>query len=460
MFTAEQLQGARSLICDGLKLSEDDNLLLLYQSDLTNVADCITEAASGIGVNIDRREFARDDFVGGYPETFYPDNLTKFTSPRGIALVIEWSEATTEGRLELLRRLQNYAEEWHIASMPGVDLEGLASCNADFVAIRNYSLIAFAVVARSRVAVLQTPNPEGALDELRIPIGSYLPILSTGEIPPKTWGNFPSGETYVVPNPYKASGTVTIRGSLPERPLEENEWVRCEIKRGRISFGSIRASSIELETYFKALFFIPSGRPKCRNANALAELGIGTNPSIVRLTGKPIFDEKKLGTVHIAFGRNTQFNGPLESCVHHDIVCTEPTLTLQSKYNAYELVQAGTFAMTKEEAQPQLETFPAFERMRVRLTSGKLQPDLQMEDEKAVAVCIKYVPTGRAPVFKIGGAAEAAQVSKMLALVQNAGSITISDLINTPNCANQKDECRRLIAGMLEYGLLKEDSYG
>jgi hypothetical protein len=454
-FTQEQLEGALSLIRQGLNLTRDQTLLLLYQTDLAAAAECIKAAAKQAGVQVDGREFEREDFFYEYPESFAPYKLTKFAQFEGIVLLIEWSEETTKWRLALLRDLMNQPQGWRIASMPGVDLNGLASCKSDFAAIKSYSKAAFAIVARSKVATLQTQNPRGGQDELTIPIGSYLPIISTGEIAPSSWGNFPSGETFVVPNSYKAKGMVTIRGSIPMRPLKSHEWVRFAVERGRMRFRSIEASSPEIKEQFASLFFSAGGRAKCRNANSLAELGIGTNPSIRRLTGKPIFDEKKLGTVHIAFGRNDQFHGPLLSGVHHDIVCTGCTLILHGKYQEYDLVHKGRFNLDEESAIPKLDEFMGITKSRKNVSPGNLVFDFSADSGSNV-LSVKYNTTRENVAFKIAKGESATIAQRMLELVNSNRSMPIGQLATAPDCDGSEDLRRSIIAGLLEYGLLKE----
>ena len=57
-------------------------------------------------------------------------------------------------------------------------------------------------------------------------------------------------------------------------------------------------------------------------ARYLGELGIGTNPHIDRPTLKTLYDEKILGTIHLALGRSyEETGGTNESAIHWDLVC-------------------------------------------------------------------------------------------------------------------------------------------
>jgi Thermophilic metalloprotease (M29) len=460
-FTAEQLNGARSLIQDGLKLKPPHTLLLLYQNDLANAARCIEQAASELEVNVDSRSFIREDFFYRYPNAFSPDNLAASgIPPSGIALLIEWSEETTLARLDLITDLTNEVRPWRVASMPGVDLEGLTLCSSDFQAINNYSRIAFAVLARALSATLKTVNPDGVLDELHIPLRkSYCPIISTGEIDPNSWGNFPSGETFVVPDEFCARGKVTIRGSIPLRPLKPEEWVRFELHRGRIIFYSLEASSEELKDQFKALIFKQKGSVKCANSNALAELGIGTNPGIVHLTGKPIFDEKKLGTVHIAFGKNTQFTGPLKSCIHHDIVCTEPTLMFSTSLREFDLIRDGQFVVDAEQAVPKFEELPEnFLKHSRNVNTGDVAYQFIAETPNGSPARIRtdYASNRQQNVsLTIAEGETAFLANQILKVVSEKRRMTVKEIVGLFEVQYQSRKCEQAVAGLLEYGLLK-----
>jgi len=74
-----------------------------------------------------------------------------------------------------------------------------------------------------------------------------------------------------------------------------------------------------------------------KNAYNIGELGIGTNPK-ARITGKVLEDEKVLGTVHIALGDNTSYQGGhTKSKIHLDGILFQPTV----KVDAHLLMQRG-----------------------------------------------------------------------------------------------------------------------
>ena len=78
--------------------------------------------------------------------------------------------------------------------------------------------------------------------------------------------------------------------------------------------------------YFKKVMGQHSGA-----SDVIAELGIGLNPHVRKVTGNLATDEKILGTIHLAVGDNRALGGTQESSFHHDLVMEEPTVTVDGK---------------------------------------------------------------------------------------------------------------------------------
>jgi len=61
------------------------------------------------------------------------------------------------------------------------------------------------------------------------------------------------------------------------------------------------------------------------NKDRIAEFGVGINHGVKPL-GIRIYDEKALGTVHIAIGNNTHLGGINEASIHMDFILYKPTI--------------------------------------------------------------------------------------------------------------------------------------
>lgn len=449
-FTDRQLLGAKSLLREGLRLTEGTSVLLLYQQEFEDAALCVSTAAAALDITVEQRRFAREDFLGSsYPAPFAPPHLLRSNPiPLGIVLVMEWSEETTGARLSLLKDLQQAGARWRVASMPGVTLADFPSCAAELDKIEERAQMVFAVLARARLATLITEGPDGVPDILKIPLGFYCPIISTGRISDGCWGNFPSGETFIVPNEYAANGSVTVRGSFPNHALAQGDWVRFVLRRGRIVAQSVAASSDALRRRFMVLFFKESGAVKSLNANALAELGVGTNDSILSLTGNPVFDEKQLGTVHIAFGRNDQFGGSLTGSPHHDVTCTNPSLVVAD----VDVIKTGLFGLSWSGAAPLINEM-ASKRPglsgRFHLTGTPAHAFQALGQPR---LSVTYSPSrGDQMSFVIATGVEAELADAILQTFQRAGSMSPQQLQRT--LSKNPSEIAQILRGLVTYRL-------
>lgn len=123
--------------------------------------------------------------------------------------------------------------------------------------------------------------------------------------------NMPSGEVFTGPIEDSAEGTITFEipsnfdGALVE-------GVRLTFEGGRV----VRATARRGQDLLDEKLATDEG------ARFLGELGIGTNPHIDRPTLKTLYDEKIMGTIHLALGRSYVETGGLnQSALHWDLVC-------------------------------------------------------------------------------------------------------------------------------------------
>jgi leucyl aminopeptidase (aminopeptidase T) len=133
------------------------------------------------------------------------------------------------------------------------------------------------------------------------------------------YGNLPAGEIYIAPNEDSAEGMLVIDKCLPGLLLSDP--VKLFFEKGRVT----HIEGGEGKRYLEDAFAQHGD-----TARVIAELGIGTNPQ-ARLQGNIITDEKVLGTIHIAIGRNDFIGGKNISTTHIDGVVSQPTLEIDGK---------------------------------------------------------------------------------------------------------------------------------
>ena len=133
------------------------------------------------------------------------------------------------------------------------------------------------------------------------------------------FGNLPAGEIYIAPIEDSAEGVLVIDKCFPGLLLSEP--VRLVFEKGRVTQIEGGAGAGYLE---KAIAQYGD------STRVIAELGIGTNPQ-ARLQGNIITDEKVLGTIHVAIGRNDFLGGKNIAPIHIDGVVSRPTVWIDDK---------------------------------------------------------------------------------------------------------------------------------
>lgn len=208
-----------------------------------------------------------------------------------------------------------------VAHMPGIDMRTLSLVDIDFPQLLAHCELLAQALAKGKEMTLITRTVGGEAHRLEIPLRPWerLPIISDGVIQRGSWGNVPSGETYIAPPEGLASGSIVINGSIPKRCLEqgeefilffENGWLQDPGEEDPLS-----------DDYPLSRCIQSAGRQADENWRNLAEVGLGVNPRVDELTGVALFDEKKYGTFHIALGDNIDMGGQVASAVHCDMVC-------------------------------------------------------------------------------------------------------------------------------------------
>ncbi len=212
------------------------------------------------------------------------------------------------------------------ASMPGIQLQHLQYCAGDIFQLRSSCEALTERLLWARTVTLHTRCPRNlsSTAELGISLGRFLPVSSSGHIAPGTWGNVPSGESFIIPD--NANGQVYITGSMLNYPMRNGDSVLLTITDGQVT--SIKCDSAAAAAVAHDLLLLPNGTESVKGCCILAELGFGLNPIISEYSGIPLLDEKICGTVHLGFGSNEQFGGHLKCDVHNDFVIARPDVAI------------------------------------------------------------------------------------------------------------------------------------
>jgi len=203
-----------------------------------------------------------------------------------------------------------------IASMPGIteDMMRSGGLTADYKQVAALTDRVAHVLERAKKVRVTTPSGT----DLTMSIEGRSPLADTGLYhKPGEWGNLPAGEVCLAPVEGTTNGVLVIdsMGSIVTQPLKvtvKDGWAK--------KFEGADATKLE-ELLRRA----------DRNAYNIGELGIGTNPK-ARISGEVLEDEKVLGTVHMALGDNTSYQGGhTKSKIHLDGMLFQPTVKVDTR---------------------------------------------------------------------------------------------------------------------------------
>lgn len=220
-----------------------------------------------------------------------------------------------------------------IGHMPGASLEVLESANMNFDRLIADCRRLEVALARGRTLDFTSYAADGTQHYLTVDINGWerLPVASDGVISDGIWGNVPSGETYIAPVEGSAEGSVVINGSIPGLLIDPDSAAEIVLhfEQGRM----VRIEPPDSPTahwLHKTQIEIAQAKGD-QNWSNLAEIGIGVNPAVDRLTGNMLFDEKAAGTAHVALGSNTFMGGTVDGVIHCDMVVNQPTIVIDGK---------------------------------------------------------------------------------------------------------------------------------
>lgn len=224
-----------------------------------------------------------------------------------------------------------WSARMRIGHMPGASLAVLRLANTDIGQLSADCHLVEEAMARGHTIELRTYAADGGEHVLTADIDGWsrLPVASDGVIADGVWGNVPSGETYIAPVEETGEGSVVVNGSIPGAVISAGGEVVIRFSRGCVT--SIEpAEGVAARHLEKSQIALAraAGDGNWRN---LAEIGVGLNPAVRRLTGNMLFDEKAAGTAHIALGDNQFMGGRVKAAIHCDMVSRGPTVLIDNQ---------------------------------------------------------------------------------------------------------------------------------
>lgn len=336
-----------------------------------------------------------------------------------------------------------------IGHMPGATPDVLTMANVDFPRLIADCARLEHVMLRGARLDLTSYSATGEEHRLTASIGGWeqLAIASDGVIRDGAWGNVPSGETYIPPVEGTAEGSVVINGSIPGLVIAPGEEIVLRFAGGRLV-------AIEPETRPAALWLrrtqidVAEAQGDERWDN-LAEIGVGVNPAVRRLTGTMLFDEKSAGTVHIALGSNTHMGGRVASAIHCDMVITGPTVHIDGK----PVIRRGALSVADADWFEDFSSVP-LAASPLREASEVARTGVDADLREGYLRRVFRSETGRVALCQVGNLETARLAAALYAhMPVNSYAIQLGRLIAQARLP--RDTARRVLHIMQSYGVVQ-----
>jgi aminopeptidase len=306
------MKGARIAVETCMKTKPEETVLVVTDTKMLKIAETLACSVSSIG--------AKTTVVIMEPTRRHGDE-----PPKPVAEAMKAADvvfAPTYMSLSHTDARRNATKQGaRIASMPSIteDMMRVGGLTADYKKVASLTNKVATLLEKCSGVTISTPSGT----DLTMSIKGRPADRDTGLFhKPGDFGNLPAGEVALAPVEGSTRGTLVI-DSLVDAALglSVTQPLKVVVKDGRAR-NLIGPDAARLKSLLEAAD---------KNANNIAELGIGTNPK-ARLIGNVLEDEKVLGTVHIAVGDNTSFvGGHTRSNIHLDGILLQPTVKIDER---------------------------------------------------------------------------------------------------------------------------------
>ena len=414
----DAIGGSIQILKNCLTLSQGNDLVVIFDEDTIGLLTYLAHAADYLSVSlvficVPRCQQAR--IIS--KQNIAPILQEILQQARAILICVNGEAMYTRFRAVILTEV---AGPWtRIGHMPGADFQVLQAANTD---VKKLSKICHEVelaLTRGHRIEIVTYDQDGNDHRLYSDLGGWtrLSIASDSIIQEGTWGNIPSGETYIAPIEGQSYGQIVINGSIPNRVLKHDELLLTFEKGVLTEIKPKENSAYQFLMNNEIKPALDLGDPLWNN---LAEIGIGLNNSITQLTGNMLLDEKMAGTIHIAIGRNKDMNGTVMSVIHCDMVVTGSTVLVDDK----PLLIRGNLALRDQDWQENYHDIQPVEQPNLIARSGV---EIDHKKNKLCRVCRS--DSGRSVKYQVGDSITAKEVLKLYSLLpDNYKTVSMNEL--------------------------------
>jgi len=306
----ELKESAKIALRDCMALKESETLLVVTDDKTFEIGTALFEVGKSLTDDAFLLVMTEREVNGQEP----PDEIAELMTKYNVVIC-----PTAKSLTHTNARRNACKAGARVGTMPGITNE---------VMIRTLKADYHKIAERTRLLsdILDEANQVHITTELGtdilVPINGIRAISSTGLVTEKgSYGNLPSGESYLMPVEGKTNGVFVVDGSFAAVGKIKEMPITVKVENG---------FATKIEGGVEATKLVNMLEPMGKMAYNIAELGIGTNDQAI-VTGAILEDEKVMGTIHIALGNNISMGGTVGVGIHLDGVILEPTVTIDGK---------------------------------------------------------------------------------------------------------------------------------
>jgi len=303
-----------------LEARKGETFVIFYDAEKTSVCEAFATGASKLGLKTQsiRLETSPNTFRKELPEAIVQS--FKNYEPDIYVNLLRGIREETPFRIQLTR-METRSANARLAHCPGITLDMLTDGALAMKKEDHRSMQGFArklIQSLSRAARVEVANPAGTKISLNVEGRPFFTdtIISWET---KKWMNMPTGEVIVAPVESSLEGRLVCDMAIGGiRPLKSPVEIVAEK-------GIVQTISSDDTSVIKG---VEDSLGTDGGAKVMGEFAFGINPK-ARFCDEFLESEKMLGTVHLAFGNNSDMPGGMNHSNNHtDFLMSKPTVEI------------------------------------------------------------------------------------------------------------------------------------
>ncbi len=331
----EPARAARNALECVLEAKKNDKLVIFCDDVRADVGGAFRKGALALGLQVNYVLLKTSDkvFRKEIPSQYLP--LLTTDRPDIYLNLLTGTREETPFRIKLIHA-ETDDHTRRLAHCPGITMDMLTEGALALTTAQHRRMQAFAdklMKKLEKVVKIEITNPAGTNLTFSV---KERPFFTDTKMDWETmkWMNLPTGEVIAAPVEDSLKGTLVCDMAIGGiGPLKTP--FTLVVKKGKVQETQCKNVSVKKR--------VENSLATDDMASVVGEFAFGINPK-ARLIEEFLETEKIKGTVHIAFGDNTDFpNGRNNSANHMDFLMNKPTVKAYTKTKTMTLLKAGIF---------------------------------------------------------------------------------------------------------------------